>query len=294
MRHISVVLLTAIILPLIALMVFLMIPADIQAATNTTVIEVNISTVAQITVAPKWLSWYQVAPGGNGSIQTVTVENTGSEAFLNGIYVEVDSYTNKTTNPTVGSAAHNYMAGSFLVIANSTDWPNDRFWFVNQMSWNETYYPNPASPTAGAISWGWYNNASQRWLWELVPNASGGQCVQGDDQGVGLKVQPTVDSASLSGATSANYISNSSEWSLWGLSNGPLADYCILASVDCTHLMIYRYDKNSSLPTSTNCTYIDSSTFSASESVTFYLKPHVGKGTVAGTATNSTVTFTAD
>ncbi len=277
-------------LPFIALMVLLMLPVDIQAATNTTVIEVNISEVAQISVSPTQISWAQVAPGGNGSVQKITIENIGSTTFSSGIYVSVDSFANTTNNPTAGDDATKFMAGTFLVIANSTHLASDEWWFVNQISWNETTYPEPTSPTAGADSWGWYQNKTQKWLWELTASADG-TCVNITD--TTLKIVGTEDGKDISGATSADPIANTTEWGVWSIGSGPLEYYCMAASSDCKRLMIYKHDINSSLPTCGNRTYLVPGSFAPGIQKFINVKPNIFEGVPSGTVTNSTITFTA-
>lgn len=296
MKYTSGITILIIILPLIVLMVLLMSPVDIQAAVNTTIIEVNISEQAQISVLPTSISWTQIAPGANGSVQTIIVKNIGSTTFSNGIYVSVDSFANTTTNPTTGASPKNYMAGSFLVIRNSTHSDgNGEYWFVNQISWNESTYPEPSNPTSGAVSWGYYHNKTSSWLWELN-KSNDGTCSNVSD--AGLKIIPTESSETngkdISGATAANPVSNTTEWGLWNVSSGPLADYCIASSSDCTRLMLYKFDLNSSLPNACpDEDYIAGGSLAPNVEKNFYVKPHVPRGVPSGTVTNSTVTFTA-
>lgn len=275
----------------------LMLPIEILAdAVNTTVIQVNVSEVASIEVNPTSISWTQIAPGANSSIQQVSIKNTGSASFGAGIFVSVNSFVNTTNNPTAGDASDKYMAGSFLVVANSTFLATDLFYFVNQISWNESTYPEPTSPTAGAVSWGFYNNKTQSWLWELKPSADG-TCRNRTD--TALKIKNTVDSGTgsrdLSSGTSAGTASaNTTEWCTFTFTAGPLVDYCVAASSDCKRLMIYRHDLNSSLPSCTKTSELVPGTFSPGVTKYVNLKVHISKGVPAGTVTNSTVTFTAD
>jgi hypothetical protein len=294
MKCAGITLLIMMILPLIALIAFLMQSIDTLAATNTTIIQVNISEVAQIQVSPDYLDWSQIAPGANGTLRNITVTNTGSKTFSNGIYISV--FDNATTNPTDNDLAYDYVSGTFLVAGNSTDLGNEAWWFVNQISWNESTYPSPTSPTAGADSWGWYHNTSSKWMWELVGNGSN-YCNRGGDDGVTLKVQPTAGSASLGGATSATYSANNTYWSVWNISSGPLQQYCIAAHVSCNYIMIYRWDKNSSLPTGCfppKLDYILPGSLAPSAEKRFWVKPHIPSGIVSGTAQNSTITITAE
>lgn len=295
--NLKVILLVIFFLPIIFLMLSLFMPIEILAdVTNTTVIQVNISEVSSIEVSPTNIAWNQVAPGTNSSVTQVSVLNTGSSSFAAGIFISVDSFANITNNPTAGDSASKYMAGSFLVVANSTTLTNDLYYFVNQISWNESTYPSPTNPTAGAISWGFYNNKTNSWLWELKPSADG-TCRNMTD--TALKIKTTVDSGAGSRDLSTNTASgtasaNTTDWATWTFSSGPFLDYCVASSTDCKRLMIYVYDKNSSLPSCTKATWIAPGTFSPGVTKYFQLKVHIPSGVPAGTVTNSTVTFTAD
>lgn len=290
MKYIS-VLLVMIILPLIALITFFILPINIQAATNTTVIEVNISEVSQIGISPGNISWSQVVPGSNGSVQTVTIENIGSTTFTNGMYVSVDSMINYTNNPTAGDAADKYMAGTFLVAGNSSTLANDVWWFVNSILWNESTYPaGMTGASSEADMWGYYHNKSQSYLFELN-KSDDGTCRNCSD--AYLKIVQTVGSKDLTSTYSAVCSSNNTEWGLWDFESGPLQNYCVVAHTSCNFLMIYKFDLNATISSCGNDTYILPGSFAPGASKDFYVKPHVPSGTPAGTATNSTVTVTA-
>jgi len=273
-----------------------MLPVDILAdAANTTNVQVNVSEVSQLSVSPPYVSWSQIAPGANGSVQTITVKNIGSTTFSTGIYVSVDSWANTTNNPTSpNSDTSKYMSGSFLVIGNSTHTTADEYWFVNQISWNETTYPNPqgAPSVSGAVSWGYFWNKTNSWVWELKPATGDTSCRNGS-AGSSLKIQATANLNNVSGATPATFIANTTQWSTWNVTGGPLGSYCIAASQDCKYLMIYKHDMNSSLPNCWIKEYIGPGSLTPGQSKAFDIKPHISSGIPAGTLTNSTVTFTA-
>lgn len=286
-------LLIAIILSFISIMIFLMMPVDIQAAINTTEILVNISEVSQITVSPDHISWLQVAPGGNGTLTKITVRNTGSTSFSTGIYVSVDTFGNTTNNPTYGDDTTKYMSGSFLVMGNSTDKGNDIWWFVNTIAWNESSYPEPTSPTSGAHSWGYFYNKTDKWLWEVKGNSTP-SCNVGPDDGGSVKIVQTQGSKNLGSVYSGDFLGNDSTWSVWSFSDGIWKDYCVAVHINCNYTMIYRFDQNSSLPAYNVCnnTYLYYETLNPNNEKYFWAKPHVPWGVPAGTASNSTVTFT--
>jgi hypothetical protein len=273
-------------------MTLLTLPVDILAdATNTTNVRINVSQVSQLSVSPLYVSWSQIAPGTNGSVQTITIKNIGSTSFATGIWVSVDSWVNTTNNPTSPNTdASKYMSGSFLVIGNSTHTATDEYWFVNQISWNETTFPNPTGGiTTGAVSWGYYWNMSNSWIWELKPFTGDTSCRNGTTS---LKIQATPNLVNVSGATSATFMANITQWSTWNISSGPLVNYCIAASSDCKYLMIFKFDKNTSF-TCNKDDYITPDSLAPGQSKYFDIKPHIPTGFPSGTLMNSTVTFTA-
>jgi len=291
----SVALLIAIILPLIALLAFLMIPVDIQAATNTTVIEINISEVSKIEVTPTELSWTLLTPGTNGSIQNITVKNTGSTIFSNGIYLSVDTWKNTTNNPTAGDDPTKYMAGTFLTAGNLTHVASDRWWFINQISFNETTEPSAAGYSGwstSATSWGYYQNNSQDWLWEMTAGGDG-DCRNMSESG-SFKIVQTADSKDLGTTHSANWASNNTEWGLWSFATGALTEHCVVTHTSCNFIMIYKFDRNTTISSCNNDTYVHPGTLNCGNSKTIFLKPNIPNGVPAGFLTNSTLTITAE
>jgi len=296
----SIALLILIILPLIVIIVLLTLPIDILAdAANTTVIQINITQVAQISVSPAALNWSQVSPGSNGTVQTVTVTNIGSTTFTNGIYVSADSWVNTTNNPTPPNTdPTKYMAATFLVIANSTDSANNVYWFVEQISWNETNYitPSPTGANPSAKSWGYYRNITNWWLWELK-NASGDSSCRNGTDGATLTIVQTPGSTNLGTNYTANFVTNNSQtWGIWNFTSGALKDYCVATHTSCNYILIYKYDLNNTGLGSCGAQrgYLaPSSSFGPGQSVSFSVKPHIPSATIAGTVWNSTVTFTA-
>jgi len=277
------------------LIVFLIQPVDILAdQTNTTQIMVNISTIAAIEINPTALNWSSVAPGSNSSVQIISLKNIGSTSFAAGVFASVDSWANYTNNPTAGDDVTKYMAGSFLLITNSSFY-DTKYWYLNKILWNESTYPEPVNPAG--VSWGFFQANASNFLWEINDTVDN-KCLNGTN-GTTLRIKTTVDAGAGSRNLNTNiawatYITNDSEWGTWTFTSGPLADYCVATSYDCKRLMIYKFDKNASLPTCGNTTWLSYGSFDPGETLYFYLKVQIPQGAPSGTVTNSTVTFTAD
>ena len=255
------------------------------AATNSTQIYVNVSSIGQLSVTPQALSWTQIAPGSNGTDQTIIITNTGSTTLTN-LYTSVNSFALESTNPVGTNDRTKYSSGSFLVLKNTSD---VNYHFVNRMEWNDSNIA-PTGKSANSVSWGFYYNKTQKWLWELVKDGGNNCSTAG-----GLKIQ-TTEGSYVVGSTAANPIANSTtfEWSSWNFTNGPLVDYCIAVKWDCTRLMIYRWDYNTSLPTCTIKTYLNT-TLAVGASIYVTANVFVPSGIPSGDigTSNSTLLVTA-
>jgi hypothetical protein len=262
------------------------------ATTNTTTIAVNVSSVGQLSVTPSYLEWIQIAPGGQGTDQTITITNTGSIDFTTGLYASVNSFSAEASNP-IGGASTAYAAGSYLVLKNASD---TVYHFANRMEWNDsTIVGSISGKNANGISWGKYRNLTNYWIWELRKD-NNNQCLNtttGTPNTAALTIINTQGTFDLTGSTtSATPVGNTSEWGIWSFSAGPLADYCVAVRKNCQSFMIYRWDYNSSLTACTTRKYLNNS-LSVGQSIIVTANVFIPSGTPAGNATQSTLTFTA-
>ncbi|MDI6826317.1 MAG: hypothetical protein QMD36_03965 [Candidatus Aenigmarchaeota archaeon] len=267
------------------------------ADTGTVEIAVNVSTVSALSVQPTYLEWIQVAPGSNGTDQTITITNTGSQPFSTGIYASVDSFAEETSNPLGSSDPASYAAGGFLVLTNHTD--TNIYYFVNRLEWNDTSIASSVTgKSAAGVSWGFFRNKTQRFLWEIAKD-NNNECLNttsGAPNTMAFKIKTTAfdgtDYDIGTGTVSATGYANTTEWSSWNFTSGPLASYCIAIAKNCQKFMLYRYDKNSSLPACATTKYLNS-TLAPSGQLLITANVWLPEGIPAGNATQSTLTITA-
>jgi len=276
-----------------AVFLVLFLPKIGLADTGTVTIAVNISSVAALSVQPNYLEWILIAPGNNGTDQTITVTNTGSTSFSAGVYASIDSFAKETSSPLGSSSASSYASGNFLVLKNSTD-PTP--YFVNRIEWNDTSLSGISNRGTYAVSWGLFRNMTKEYLWEISRDNSS-LCLNGSASNtMAFKIKTTVDSPSnrdmSSGTVSASFSANTTEWSTWTFSSGPLQNYCTAIARNCQRFMLYRWDKNTTLPSCTGTQYLNA-TLVPSGQIYITANVWVPQGVQAGNTTQSILTITA-
>jgi hypothetical protein len=264
------------------------------AATGDVTIYVNVSTTAAISVQPTVLSWLLIAPGNNGTDQTLTITNTGGTAFSTGVYASVNSFAKETSNPLGSTNPTSYASAGFLVLKNATD---TTYYFVNRMEWNDsTITDSVQNKDTYGISWGFLRNMSQNFLWEISKdNAS--LCLNGSASNtMHLHIKTVADTGSNRDITDSiaidTFSANTTEWSVWTFSDGPLQNYCAAIARNCQRFMLYRWDKNGTLPSCTNTRYLNA-TLNPSSQLLVTANVWVPSGIPAGDTLNSTLTITA-
>ena len=159
---------------------------------NVTII-VNISEVSSIEVTPTGLTWNATTPGTDAGNKTLDVKNIGSNNLTN-IWASVNITGIEEENP-LGQDSTYYASGGLIAMANDT---NLTYWFAGRLEWNISYTPSGFSLStysAGNRSWGWFRNAGEEYLWEIIANASasGGMC---NNSGTGMNISSTADTGS--------------------------------------------------------------------------------------------------
>jgi len=278
-----------------AVFLVLFLPKISLADTGPVTIAVNISTVAALSVQPTYLEWILIAPGNNGTDQTITVTNIGSTAFSAGVYASINSFSVETSSPIGSTNAASYASGNFLVLKNSTD---PTYYFVNRVEWNDTTIASSISNKGTyAVSWGLFHNMTKEYLWEISKdNAS--QCVNiSISNTMAFKILTVQDTGSNrdmnTNVVSADPSANTSEWSTWTFASGPLVNYCAAIARNCQRFMLYRWDKNTTgLPSCTKTQYLNA-TLAPSGQIFITANVWVARGVQAGNTTQSTLTITA-
>jgi len=292
---------------LLILAIILVLSITVYAASDTVTIEVNVSTLTQITVTPDYLNFTQTTPGSQPSTtRTLTIKNTGS-TDVKDIYVTIDTSDLETTNPIGTGNIANYATGGFITIKNST---GTGYYWLGRLEWNDTVdsFSGASFPTTYQnISRGWIRNATQNFLFSMTNGTSDslGLC---NDTGTEIRIEQEADTgaASTRDLTGSGYDtclleSTGEEYSIHTCpSTNPLGGMCVAAWADCTRIMIYQWDYNSTSSrysasgySCTNKTYVSYDTYDPSDSATLTVMAWVPKGTPSGNATTSTLWITA-
>ncbi|MEM5801060.1 MAG: hypothetical protein QW350_01770 [Candidatus Aenigmatarchaeota archaeon] len=270
---------------------------SIQAATNdTVVIHVNVSLLSEITVTPEMLEWLNIVPGTPAAEYSVDIKNTGSTNFTK-LWATVNSFATETTNPLGKGNPLLYAAGSFLLLKNET--AQDSFRFVNRMEWNETEMPTYMVPNpSDAVSWGYFRNFTDIYLWNFNDSATAGECLNGTEMQFRIKTTPesiVLPNRDMTvGTVAATFEANTTEWSAWSFSSGPLAGYCVYIYKDCQKIMVAQWDYNQTLPACSSRKYITQEFFMPNMIHTVNLTVYIPRGVPYGNTTSNILTIVAE
>lgn len=261
-----------------------------SATTNQTNVTVEITTVCEITVAPTNLTWFNINPGSEGVLKTLTIRNTGSKNVSN-IYAYVDTITSEPVNPIPIGAAQNYSSGGVLVLNTS----EGAFYYVGRLEWNITRPQGTGTTNCDGTwsTWGYYRNATKgEYLWCMV-NGSSGTCndttakvyIETDaDTGIPSTRDPTIGGT----VTSAF-----KDWGVYTFTGGPLNGHCVALYTDCTKMFIYEYDKRSNpyFGSCSGASYIRQDALTPSNEFPVTLEVWVPRGIPAGWLASSWLTI---
>ena len=285
---------------------FLLAPAPMVSsgsANDTVILDVNVSTSAQIRVLPVAIAWNasdQVDPGSNGSIKNLTIKNAGSINVTN-FYATVDTLTKEDTNPlSIGNALY-YAAGGVILIRNETD---TSYFHLGRIEWNlsENLDGETLDLEAGTTKYshGWYRTSwGDEYLWK-VENGTDGYC-NNTNTIMKIKKDPEnattenrdLDDASGNIATGFAGASNAN-WTFFTFTEGPLSTHCVAAYHDCTKIYIYKFDKGSEFGQCTNSTYLTQENLTPGDKLTgIKLKPSIPEGFPGGDLNTSVLTIFA-
>ncbi len=269
----------------------------VKAITNDTIIvSVNISALSEITVTPEAIEWLNIVPGYSASFQSIDIKNTGSTNFTK-LWVNVDSFSKETTNPLGKGNSLLYAAGSFVSLSNQT--AEDAFRFVNRLEWNETEKPtgmitNPSD----AVSWGYFRNFTDIYLWNFNDSATAGECLNGSQMEFRIKtIAESISSPNRDMTTNTvagTFEANTTEWGVWTFSSGPLKDYCVYIHRNCEKIMVAQWDFNSTLPACSARKYLTTENFLPNDIHKVNVTVFVPRGIPYGNTTSSIMTFFAE
>jgi hypothetical protein len=269
--------------------------------TDTSTIQVGITSTLQIDIYPSTLNWGSLAPGAEGAFKNLTIENTGSVNVTN-MYAYMDTLTVESGDPWRNANgqpyAVNFSAGGFLVMKNSTGGPGT-YYYVGREVWNETQWIEGMTNEVTSLkAWGWYRNATAgqsdstgRYLWELG-NGTAGRC---NETGSQFKIETGEDrpsSRQLDPAEEALYVTGNGQWGIFNMTgNGPLANQCIAAYYDCTKLYIYKWDYRSPFSSCDNKWYVQAHELYPGEKKYTTVEVWIPFGLPAGSTSNGVLTI---
>jgi hypothetical protein len=271
-------------------------------ANDTVIIDVNVSSISQITLLPATLSWTGVGAGTAGGHKNITVKNTGS-LNLTQIYAYVDTLVNESTRPYGSGDPGRYSAGGVLTIRNETD---TTYFYLGRIQWNWTQdipnhnWGNVTSP----IAWGYFTNLTDDYVW-VLGNGTAGYCNNTttqfaieDNADVGTVATRTPDKASIT------LNGNDTNWTYFSVNRATssLYQYCVAAYYDCSKIYIYKFDKRNSNPNFAGCSGNADYLYSGSgaegplmpgSTIILKVDPWVPYGTPAGNLNTTTLTVVA-
>jgi len=233
-------------------------PYTYASETNITV-DVNVTSLSELTIVPSAINWTLVTPGQTGGTKNLDIKNTGSVNVTN-VYAYVTTLANETFRPygPTGTAS-NYSAGGVLVFHNASD---TNFYWAGRLEWNwTTSITNIDLSNLDANSraaQGFFRNASNSYVWALQ-NGSLGLCNNSGalfaitdviDTGVAGTRKPDPTTITRDGGD-ANYgyfhVSRAANF---------LNGMCVAVNQNCTKIYAYKYDKRAGFTTCTNSNYI--------------------------------------
>jgi hypothetical protein len=290
------------VLVVLVALVFSMTSTKVFAATNDTVtIDVNISSVSQITLIPNYLNWTLVGAGTAGGHRNITLKNTGS-VNVSQIHAFVDTLTGEPNNQYGSSNASLYSAGGVLTIRNETD---SNYYFLGRIEWNWTEdipthnWTAVTSPT----SWGYFRNTTKDYVW-VVGNGTGGLCNNSATQ---LAIESLPDLGTFATRSpDRNLItrdSNDSSWTYFSISRTPFySRSCVAVYKDCKKIYIYSFDKRTTPYNFSACAnsaylYDGAGTehpLAPGNTIILKVDPWVPYGIPAGNLTTTTLTVEAN
>jgi hypothetical protein len=267
------------------------VPTAVLAAYNTTDVDVNVSELSQITLYPSYLNWTLITVGTSGGNKSITLKNTGS-VNVSSIYAWVDTLADEATRPYGSSSASSYAAGGVLAIANET---SDRFYYLGKLEWNWTEdIPNHDwSAVTTPVSWGYFRNMSNDYVW-LLGSGTGGRCNESDAQ---FAIETAIDTGAADTRNPVGPIlmtpSPDERWGYAAIGSGTLSGYCVAAYHDCSKIYIYNFDKRTNFTGCGNTDLLVGGQFAPGQTTVLTVNAWVPRGIPAGNLTRATLTVEA-
>jgi hypothetical protein len=276
---------------LLSLLIFTPTSLIVLAASNTTDIDVNVSSFSQITLYPNYLNWTNIVAGTAGGHKNITVMNTGS-VNVSAIYGWVDTLEDETTRPYGSSNPASYATGGVLSIRNETD---SKYFYLGRIEWNWTQDipSHDWSAVTTPIAWGYFRNMSNDYVW-VLGSGTGGRCNESDAQ---FSYETDIDLGTISTRKPDNTFTLTTitaapnEWAYTQITSGTLAGHCIAAFYNCSKIFIYNFDRRSNF---TDCgEYLYNDQLAPGKTIILKADAWIPRGIPAGNLTRATLTVEA-
>jgi len=276
---------------LLSLLIFTPTSLIVLAASNTTDIDVNVSSFSQITLYPNYLNWTNIVAGTAGGHKNITVKNTGS-VNVSAIYGWVDTLEDEATRPYGSSDSASYAAGGVLTLMNET---LSKYFYLGRIEWNWTQdiSSHDWSQVTSPIAWGYFRNMSNDYVW-VLGNGTNGLC---NNSGAQFSYETDIDLGTTSTRTPDNTFSLTTitaapkEWAFAQITTGTLAGHCIAAFYNCQKVFIYNFDRRSNF---TDCgEYLYNDWLTPGGTIILRADAWVPRGIPAGNLTRATLTIEA-
>jgi hypothetical protein len=268
-----------------------------QVTRNITV-DVNIASVAEITISPTFVAWTLAAPGANAGIRQLSVKNTGSTNITN-MFAYVDTITTETVRPYGATSPANYSAGGLLTLNNQSGF-DQNFSFVGRLEWNHTQEISNIVKTGvtNPASAGWYRNNSNEYVWLTGANTTNFRCNETTAQ---FAIEDDIDDGSAStrtpSATGIEFITNTGAWGIFAVNRttAPLYQMCVAVNATCDKIFIYKYDKRTdpNFGICTNSRYVRATLLPPNQIESVAVNAYVPRGIPVGDMTQASLTFAA-
>ena len=278
---------------LLSLLIFTPTSLIVLAASNTTEIDVNVSSFSQITLSPTYLNWTNIVAGTAGGHKNITVKNTGS-VNVSAIYGWVDTLEDEIARPYGSENPASYAAGGVLTIMNETE---SKYFFLGRIEWNWTQDipSHDWSQVTSPIAWGYFRNMSNDYVW-VLGNGTGGRC---NESGAQFSYETDIDLGTVATRTPDNTFSltattnDPENWAYADIDTGAgtLLGHCVAVSWNCSKIFIYNFDRRDSFNDCGEYLYDDQ----LAPGKTFILRTDawVPRGIPAGNLTRATLTIEA-
>ncbi|MBW6451791.1 MAG: hypothetical protein K0B02_03610 [DPANN group archaeon] len=264
--------------------------------TSNVTVDINISAIGVLVVTPTTLSWSDMSPGSDGSVENIRIKNTGSINVSN-IYLDTSTIVDEDKNPLLTASAINYSAAGFILVQNSTD---TEYYHAGRLEWNlSTVLTDEVLDLGGStevFGHGWYRNATgNEYLWK-VENGTNGLC---NNTGTTFNIKNAPENITdvnrdlSTGLSTCGSVTAGTNWGTFACTDGPLSGQCVATSTACDKIHIYKYNMASSFPACANAVYLMEDNLIPGAETFIDVFASIPMGMPSGDTAQGTLTITA-